>query len=148
MLSCTAMVCAFLSASFYMAATFAMKYWGGQSLLFVVPISGAALILAAVFEIEAMRTAEMGRTFIIILALEFMLTLVCAIFLLDERYTSRDILAVCLVFAGIVLLSTRDRHDTAVVGGRAMTAIRPAEQVAVQVLSETGPRTSQRAEKV
>lgn len=47
----------------------------------------------------------MARIFIIILALEFVLTLVCAIFLLDERYGVRDFLAVFLVFAGIALLS-------------------------------------------
>jgi hypothetical protein len=74
-----------------MAATFVMKYWGGRPLLLVLPACGGALLLAAVLEIEAMKTAEMARTFIIILALEFVLTPVCAIFLLDERYGVRDL---------------------------------------------------------
>ena len=120
MIGSMAFACAFISAVFYMAAIFVMKYWGGQSLLLVLPACGGALLLAAVLEIEAMKTAEMARTFIIILALEFVLTLVCAIFLLDERYGVRDLFAVFLVFAGIALLSVRDGRSATSSAARAM----------------------------
>jgi len=141
MLSGTALACAFISASFYMAATFVMKIWGGHSLLLVLPACGGALLLAAVFEIEAMRSADMARTFIVILALEFVLTLVCAVFLLDERYGVRDFLAVFLVFAGIALLSIREGRSANPSAARALV-VAPAGKVLAEARRTAPSRAS------
>lgn len=105
MLAGTALFYASVSGLFYVLATVAMKYWGGYSLLVVLPLAGTALCLAAVFEIEALKTAQMARTFIIILSFEFLFTFLCAVFLLHEQYSFRDTIGFCLVFAGIVLLA-------------------------------------------
>ena len=105
MLAGTALLYAFVSGLFYVLATVTMKYWGGFSLFVVLPLAGTALCLAAIFEIEALKTGQMARTFIIILSFEFLFTFVCAIFLLHEQYSLRDTIGFVLVFAGIVLLA-------------------------------------------
>ena len=107
MLSNSALFYAFMSGTFYVLATFAMKYWGGLSLLAILPLAGAALCLAAVFEIEALKSAQMARTFILILSFEFLLTFLCAVFFLGEQYSMRDLTGLCLVFAGIVMLAAK-----------------------------------------
>ena len=107
MLSNSALFYAFMSGTFYVLATFAMKYWGGLSLLAILPLAGAALCLAAVFEIEALKSAQMARTFILILSFEFLLTFLCAVFFLGEHYSMRDLTGLCLVFAGIVMLAAK-----------------------------------------
>ena len=105
MLTGTALFYSFVSGLFYVLATLTMKYWGGFSLFVVLPLAGAALCLAAIFEIEALKTGQMARTFIVILSFEFLFTFVCAIFLLHEQYSLRDTIGFVLVFAGIVLLA-------------------------------------------
>lgn len=141
MLSASALLCALVSAIFYMAATLVMKYWGGQSLLLVLPACGGAFLLAAVFEIEAMKTADMARTFFVILGLEFVLTLVCAVFLLNERYGMRDLVAVFLVFAGIALLSLREGRGAPSSAARAM-ATTPAAKVLAEARLDAPRRAS------
>jgi drug/metabolite transporter (DMT)-like permease len=111
-LTLSAFAFAFFSAFFYMAATFAMKYWSGQSLLVVVVPAGAALLLAAMFEIEALRKAQMARTLIVIISFEVLLTLICAVVLLNEHYSMRDLIAVALMLTGTVLLIYREEDAT------------------------------------
>jgi drug/metabolite transporter (DMT)-like permease len=137
MLTGSALFLAFISAFFYMAATFAMKYWGGQSLWIVLPLAGSALLLAALFEIEALKISQMARTFVVILSFEFMLTIICAIFLLEERYSMRDLLAICLMFSGIVLLSMRGDESTAMAPAKKI-ALRQAESVLTKPAEPVG----------
>ena len=107
MLTGSALFYAFISGVFYVLAAFAMKYLGGFSLAVVLPLAGTALCLAAIFEIEALKTAQMARTFILILSFEFLLTFLCALLFLKEQYTLRDLTGFCLVFAGIVMLAAK-----------------------------------------
>ena len=115
MLASTAFFYALVSGLFYVLATVIMKYWGGLSLLAVLPLAGAALCLAAVFEIEALKSGQLARTFIIILSFEFLLTFVCAIFLFQEQYSMRDMIGFLLVFSGIVLLAGKKEDAVAMV---------------------------------
>ena len=107
MLTGSTFFCAFASGLFYVLATLSMKYWGGLSLLVVLPLAGMALLLAALFEIEALKSGQMARTFIIILAFEFMFTFLCAVLLLNERYSLRDTFGFLLVCTGIILLAAK-----------------------------------------
>ncbi|MCB1386476.1 MAG: hypothetical protein KDJ80_11125 [Nitratireductor sp.] len=128
MLASSALFYAFISGIFYVLATFAMKYWGGLPLLVLLPLAGTALCLAAIFEIEALKSAQMARTFVLILSFEFLLTFLCATLFLGEHYTMRDLVGLCLVFAGIVMLAAR--KDTAVgeVAAKGVPAHRTIDQ--------------------
>ena len=146
MLTGSALLFAFVSAFFYMAATFAMKYWGGQSLFFVLPLAGSALLMAALFEIEALKVSQMARAFVVILSFEFILTLVCAVLLLDERYSARDLFAIGLMFAGILILSLRDEDKTGSAAADKV-AFRQAERVLATAPPKLAPAASKGGEE-
>ena len=127
MLAGSAIFYAFISGMFYVLATFAMKYWGGLSLVVILPLVGTALCFAAVFEIEALKTAQMARIFILILSFEFLLTFLCAVFFLQEQYSIRDMTGFCLVLAGIVLLAAN--KDAAASGGATEDIVTPGHTI-------------------
>ncbi|MCC0029609.1 MAG: hypothetical protein H6891_04805 [Brucellaceae bacterium] len=93
----------------------------------ILPLVGAALCLAAVFEIEALKTAQMARIFILILSFEFLLTFLCAVFFLQEQYSIRDMTGFCLVLAGIVLLAAN--KDAAASGGATEDIVTPGHTI-------------------
>lgn len=83
-----------------------MKYSEGLTrpvptvLLFVLFCAGAAA------QTLAMRHAEMGATYILVLGLESLLAFALGILVFSESATPFRILAVLLVTAGIVLLNS------------------------------------------
>ena len=93
-----------LSAVCFAAGGLLMKWSSGATRF--LPTAGFLLLFAtgALLQARAMRDAEMGVTYIAILALEAVAALVLSVAVLREPLTWQRCTAVAVILAGIVLL--------------------------------------------
>ena len=98
------------AAFFYMSASWIMKAWGGSTYLILIPAVLVTLAAGALFETEVLRTSRLGHIIILILAIEFLMTFVVAIWLLGENYTPREMAGAAVVLVGIAMLCVTPRH--------------------------------------
>ncbi len=98
------------AAFFYMSASWIMKAWGGSTYLVLIPAVILTLSTAAWFEIEVLRTTRLGHVIILILAIEFLMTFVVAIWFLGEKYTPREMAGAAIVLVGIAMLCMTPNH--------------------------------------
>ncbi len=96
---------AFCTSFFYVLASYFMKLTSTTAMWAVLPLGFAALIIGGLFEVEAMKTSRMGAVFIFILCFEAILIALCAVVVLGESYTFREIAGLAVIVAGIALLS-------------------------------------------
>lgn len=106
----SALILAFASALFYVGATLIMKIWGPTAFAIALPAAGLVLLIAAAIEIEALRNAHMGRIFVVIIGFEIIVTMACAMIVVGEAVTIRDLAGVSLLIAGVVVISVG--HDS------------------------------------
>ncbi len=114
------------SAVFYVSGTAAMKLYGDLPFgLLMVPV-GAAFILAAWFEVAVLRTARVGQVFLLIFAFEVTLTSLLAFVVLNERYSTRELIGLATIIAGIALMVPGRGADFALREATAVAAVPPA----------------------
>lgn len=95
----------FLAAAFYVLAAYLMKLWQAIPWFLAAPGILFALSLAAVIEVEALRTGRLGSTFLFILGFEVMLTVVCALLVFGESYTLREIAGLMVMVGGMAIVA-------------------------------------------
>lgn len=93
------------AAFFYMAASWAMKAWGGTSLVLLVPAVLVILAIGAVFEIEVLKFARLGHVIVMVLAIEMLMTFVVSTMVIGETYTPREVTGIAIVVAGLMMLN-------------------------------------------
>ncbi len=98
------------AAFFYMAASWIMKAWGGSTYLVLIPAVILTLSAAAWFEIEVLRTTRLGHVIILILAIEFLMTFLVAVWFLGEQYTMRELAGAAIILFGIAMLCMTPHH--------------------------------------
>lgn len=101
----TTIVLAFATSFFYVLASYFMKLTSTTAIWALMPMGFVALFIGGLFEVEAMKTSRMGAVFIFILCFEAILIALCAIVVLGESYTLREIAGLTVIVAGIALLS-------------------------------------------
>lgn len=101
----TTIVLAFATSFFYVLASYFMKLTSTTAMWALMPMGFAALFIGGLFEVEAMKTSRMGAVFIFILCFEAILIAMCAVLVLGESYTLREIAGLAVIVAGIALLS-------------------------------------------
>lgn len=98
------------AAFFYMAASWIMKAWGGSTYLVLIPAVLMTLSAGAWFETEVLRTSRLGHIIILVLAIEFLMTFLVAIWILGEQYTMREMTGAAIVIVGIAMLCMTPGH--------------------------------------
>lgn len=93
----------FLVAFFYVLATYVMKVWFTMPVVVAVILVLVALAIAVILEIEVLRQARLGTTFILVLAFEVLLTAICGFVILGEVYTARQLAGLGIILLGIGL---------------------------------------------
>jgi multidrug transporter EmrE-like cation transporter len=103
----TYMLLAMLAALSFTTGGVFMKHADG--LRHPAPVLGFVVLFAAgaMLQSQAMRGAELGATYILVLGLEAALAFGLGIVLFDEAATLRKVAAVMLIVAGIALLRSR-----------------------------------------
>jgi drug/metabolite transporter (DMT)-like permease len=96
---------AFCTSFFYVLASYFMKLTSTTAIWALMPLGFAALFVGGLFEVEAMKTSRMGAVFIFILCFEAILIALCAVIVLGETYTLREIAGLTVIVAGIALVS-------------------------------------------
>ncbi len=107
------------SAFFFMAASWAMKVFGAEPLIYSLPLVFLLLGLGGWLEIEVLKATRLGYVMVLMLSLELLMTFGVACVVLGEQYTIREIAGVAIILGGMILLSTGKpvvQNDAAVVG--------------------------------
>lgn len=95
----------FMAAAFYVLAAYLMKLWQAIPWFVAAPGILFALSLAAMIEVEALRTGRLGSTFLFILGFEVMLTVVCALVVFGESYSLREIAGLLVMVGGMAIVA-------------------------------------------
>lgn len=98
------------AAFFYMSASWIMKAWGGSTYLVLIPAVLVTLSAGAWFETEVLRTSRLGHIIILVLAIEFLMTFLVAVWFLGEQYTIREMTGAAVVIVGIAMLCMTPGH--------------------------------------
>ena len=99
-------ILALTSALFYCIAMIGMKLWWSMQSLAVAGLIAAALLVAAVFEIAALREERLGLIYVGILGAEVVILGTVSLLHLGEAYSSREIAGMALVLVGTALAWT------------------------------------------
>ncbi|MEH2395703.1 MAG: SMR family transporter [Nostoc sp.] len=83
-----------------------MKLSQGLSQLVPSLLIYLLFIVGATLQAFAMRNSELGTTYIVVLGLEAILTLLFGVLLFKENYTFYKLLGVSLIVAGVTFLRT------------------------------------------
>lgn len=94
----------FGSAAFYTATMILMKMWGDgvPRLLMAAGILGF-FVLAAWFEILALRIERLGLIYVSILAVEVVMIAAVSVVLFGETFSAREVAGAALIVAGTAL---------------------------------------------
>lgn len=94
-----------LAAALYVIAAIFMKTLGAGSTAIGAIAALIALGLAAVVEIEILRSARLGAAMFFIIAFEVALTVVAAVLVFRESYTAREVAGLALIALGMAVVS-------------------------------------------
>ena len=96
---------AFCTSICYVTASYFMKMTSVSAISILMPVGLVVLLVGGLFEVETMRTSRMGAAFVFIICFETILVTLCAILLLGESYTAREIAGLMVIVSGIVVVS-------------------------------------------
>ena len=94
---------ALVSAFFYCIAMFAMKSWTEVPSIGVALVIGAALLVAGLFEVFALRHERLGLIYIAILGIEVLVIAAVSLFHFNESYSYREVAGIGLVLLGTAI---------------------------------------------
>ena len=94
---------ALASASFYCVAMVAMKSWWSLPSPAMAGLIAGALLVAAVFEVAALREERLGLIYVGILGAEVVILGAASIWFFGESYSYREVAGIGLVLVGTAI---------------------------------------------
>lgn len=92
------------SAAFYTLAMVAMKYLGqGGPQVAIGLVIAAAVVIATILEVEALKVERLGMIYVAILGAECLLIALASWALFGESFTTKEILGAALIVGGVAV---------------------------------------------
>ncbi|HTY53832.1 MAG TPA: SMR family transporter [Candidatus Binataceae bacterium] len=94
-----------IAATLYATGGLLMKYSAGLSNLRPTIAFLGLFVCGALLQGRAMRSADLGMAYVLVLGIEAAMTIIFSALILRETFTTARIIALCMVIAGSALLS-------------------------------------------